>query len=231
MKRIMDGLACKPFGGGKFKAVVLDECHMLSKSAWNSLLKDVEEPPKHVYWFFCTTELAKVPKTIKTRCLAFDLKSVSEKDLAALVKYVADKEAIKLPADVSDMICTEAMGSPRQALVNLEACREAKDKKEAATLLKVALEGDSIRELCQFLLKGGSWMKCAGILAKLAEENPESIRIVVCNYMAAVIRNARSDKDACSTLSILQAFSTPYNAAEQMAPLYLSVGQVLFRSE
>lgn len=217
-----------PLGGGGKKALILDECHMLSKQAWNSLLKITEEPPKHAYFFFCTTEPGKVINTIKTRCASFTLDLLSENELHKVLERVSKKEEIKLPIGVADVIVKEANGSPRQLLVNLEAARDATDKKEASQLLHSAVESDATIELCRFLVKGGTWMKAMAIVEKLKTENPESVRIVVSNYVASATKNSKSDKDACRFLSILEAFSQPYNSSDKIAPLLLSIGRVLF---
>lgn len=230
MRQVAQNLHFTPMGGSDTRVVIVDEAHMLSKSAWNSLLKVLEEPPAHVYWFLCTTEPGKVPRTVMTRCASFTLKLVPEKSLKDLLSRVCEKEGIKLVDGVDDLVVKEADGSPRQLLVNLAAVVTATDKREAAELLKAALESDATRELCQFLLNGGSWLRAMGIVNKLAEENPESVRIVVMNYMASVLKGAKSDKEAIHVLSVMDAFCHPYNSSERLAPLLLSVGRVLLGS-
>src|ERR1700693_1721293 len=97
MRHLLDGLQYKGMEGNGKKAIILDEAHMLSKSAWNSILKELEEPPPHVYWFICTTEVNKVPMTIQTRCHPYTLKDVGYNDLCDLIEYVAGEEHITLP--------------------------------------------------------------------------------------------------------------------------------------
>jgi DNA polymerase III gamma/tau subunit len=228
MRQLQDGLQYRPFGKSTQKAFILDECHRLSRQAWDSLLKVIEEPPDHVTWFLCTTEVNKVPNTIKTRCAAFTLKPVEGKYLGELLDRICDKEKLDLPDDVGDLIIKEAKGSPRQMLVNLALCRDTKTKKQAADILRTALQSDPTLELCRFLMAGGSWTKAAAILAKLEGENPEGVRILVVNYVAAALRNAKGEKEARFMLGILEFFSEPYNSSENMAPLLLSVGRVLY---
>lgn len=218
----------QPFGKSETRVVIVDECHMLSKSAWTSLLKATEEPPTHVYWFFCTTDVGKVPAAVKTRAHPVSLKLVADKELGTLYDKVCKVEGIKLPGDVGDLIINQAKGSPRQMLVNLEACRDATSKKEAAELLRTALESDATIELCRYLADGkGSWGKGVTILGKLAEENPEGVRIIVANYFAKAAMGAKSDREALHFLSILDAFAVPYTVTDQLAPLLLSVGRVV----
>lgn len=229
MRQIQEIVQYRPFGGSGMRAIVIDECHRLSGNAWDSLLKILEEPPKHVLWFFCTTNPAKIPKTVKTRGAHFELKAVSDKDLTALLEDVEAKEKIRLPDDVFELLVTEAKGSPRQLLSNMAVARTAKDKKEAAALLKTAVEDDKTLELCRFIANGnGSWDKCMLLLKKLEGENPESIRIVVSKYLAACAKGAKNDKGALAFLGKLEAFSVPYNGADDQSQLILSIGRALF---
>ncbi len=229
MRAIQEMLRYKPLGQGSKRAIVLDECHSLSKNAWQSLLKITEEPPEHAFWFFCTTEPSRVPDTIKTRATSYTLRDVSYDDLTKLYKRVQQAERLSgiLP-DVTDTIIKEAHGSPRQLLVNLELCRNAQSRKEANELLYAAEQSEATIELCRFLIKGGSWTKGMGLLEQLDGENPESIRIIVANYMAKVAKGAKSDREACHALGILDAFSQHFNQSDKLAPLITAVGRVLF---
>lgn len=231
MRAVAEAIQYKPFGARPGKAIIIDECHGLSKQAWDSLLAVVEEPPKNVLWFFCTTDPRKVPTTLKTRCMWLALKALPDKQIGTLIDEVMDAEGITMLDDVVDLCIREAKGSPRQALVNIATCLGVKSKKEAAELLQHALESDATIELCRFLMRPGSWGKAQAIVSKLAEQQPESIRIVICNYFGAVLKNARSDKDAIAALGVLGYFCNSYNQAEGFAPLWLSIGNVLFSSK
>ncbi len=230
MRVITNGLDYRAFGKSGNRAIIVDECHRLSKNSWDLLLKPIEEPPPHVFWFFCTTELGKVPAAIKTRCSSFELKPVPDKELSDLIYDVIDTEKSKVPDSIVDLIVGEANGSPRQALTNLGLVHNITDKRIAAETLKSAIDSDAILGLCQFLAKGGrgSWAKAMALVGNLENENPESVRIVVCNYMGKVIRNAKSDDAACAILPVLEAFSTPFNASEGIAPLMIAIARAVF---
>lgn len=228
MRQVQETCRYKPFGAAETRAVIIDECHMLSKQAWNSLLKITEEPPAHVVFFFCTTEPAKVPPTIKTRAASFTLKPVEDKQLRILFDKVCEKEKLDVAEDIGDLIISEAHGSPRQMLVNLAMCKDCETKKSAASLLRTIIEGDTTLELCRFLVKGGSWRMAMSIVEKLEDTNPESVRIVVCNYLGSVLKGATSDDKAVRALNMLEQFSKPYNQSEGIAPLLLSIGQCLY---
>ena len=229
MRNVQEILRYRPFGNSGMRAIILDEAHSLSKQAFDSLLKTLEEPPAHVVWCFCTTNPSKIPKTLQTRCAKFELKEVSTDDLAELYGIVCDEEKIDLPSEVGALLVKEAKGSPRQLLSNLVVARTARNKKEAAELLKTVNETDASLALCQFIVDGnGSWTKCMGLLNKLEGENPESIRIMILNYLAACLKNAKSDDAAVIFVQKLDAFSNSYVGFEGMAPLLLSIGRALF---
>ena len=82
----------RPFGKAAIKSFIIEECHQLSKSAWNSLLLHLEEPPPWVRILLCTTEPNKVPETVKTRCARYELKPVSRQLLFDLVQRIAKLE-------------------------------------------------------------------------------------------------------------------------------------------
>lgn len=228
MRRVAEAIRWRPLGKTTHRAFIIDECHGLSKNAWDSLLKVVEEPPKHALWFFCTTDPRKLPATLKTRVTWCNLALVDDAKIRELVDEIIGLEKIKMSDDVRDLVVKQAMGSPRQALVNLASCDGVKDRKEAAHILETVLESDGTIALCRFLLQPGSWHKAMAILGKIDGESPEGVRIVVANYMAAVLKGTTNDKKACQVLSILDAFATPYNQAEGNAPLFVSIGRVLY---
>lgn len=229
MREIKATLKYRPFGKSSVRAVVIDEAHRLSKQAWDSLLKDTEEPPEHVYWFLCTTEPSKVPVTIRTRFSSFTLKPVGERDMQKIIEVVCKGEKIKLDETVRDVIIREAMGSPRQALNYLAICYDAKSRKDAAARISSAGESDAVRELCQYLMKPNTtWQGFMAILEKLDGENPEGVRIVVSNYVASVLKKAKSPKEVTYLLGILDAFSVPYASYENLAPLMLSIGRAMY---
>jgi len=98
------------------KVYIIDEVHMLSKGAFNALLKTLEEPPPHVVFMFATTEPHKVPQTILSRCQRYDFHRVGTHTLVDHLKVISDKEGIKLPEGALRVIAREADGSVRDAL-------------------------------------------------------------------------------------------------------------------
>jgi DNA polymerase III subunit gamma/tau len=101
---------------GTYKIYVIDEVHMLSKSAFNALLKTLEEPPPHVVFIFATTEANKLPHTILSRVQRFDFKRISEQHIRERLEYICGKEAIKPEREALEAIARKADGSMRDAL-------------------------------------------------------------------------------------------------------------------
>lgn len=103
-----------------YKVYILDEVHMLSKSAWNAFLKTLEEPPAYAVFILATTELDRVPETVQSRCQVFEFKKPTRKALAELIKEVAKKEGYAIDASGSELIALLAEGSYRDALSVLQ---------------------------------------------------------------------------------------------------------------
>jgi DNA polymerase III gamma/tau subunit len=229
MRNLQDILQYRPFGGSGMRSVTIDECHGLSSKAWDSLLKILEEPPAHIVWSFCTTNPAKIPAAVKSRCAKFELKLVDDKMLLELFDWVCEQEKFKITDEVADLIIKEAKGSPRQMLSNLVVARAARTRKEAADLLRSVVESDASLALCRYIVDGnGSWTKCMALLDKLEGENAESIRIMIVNYLGACLKKAKNDTEAVTFMGKLDAFSQTYQGFEGQAPLLLSIGRALF---
>lgn len=228
MRGIQEIAHYRPLGKSAWRALVLDECHRLSGQAWDSLLKALEEPPPCVAWFLCTTDPRKVPQTIKTRCTAITLSSVSDADLRKLLQRVTAAEKMSVARDVLDAVVSEAGGSARQMLQNLSLCRDVRDRREAMTLLRSARESDGVAELGKFLLSGGSWAQAMLLLSKLADESPESVRIAVCNYLGGALRGAKSDRQACAVLTRIEPFAAPFPPGTEKAALAVAIGRAMY---
>lgn len=113
----------------KYKVYIIDEVHMLSDSAFNALLKTLEEPPEYMIFILATTEVHKLPQTILSRCLRFDFKLVSEKDLIELITNILNKEKIAYEERALPLIARAGQGSVRDTLSILDAiCAMAGDK-------------------------------------------------------------------------------------------------------
>ena len=113
---------------GRFKIYIIDEVHMLSKAAFNALLKVMEEPPSHVKFILATTEPEKVLPTILSRCQRFDFRNIPTKEIAAHLKHVASEEGIDADADALLAVSKAGAGSMRDALSLLDRLLSVGDK-------------------------------------------------------------------------------------------------------
>ena len=228
MRAVTAGLFYKPLGEGAVKAIIVDECHALSKQAWQALLKMLEEPPAWVFWFLCTSESARVPETIRTRCTRYDLKPVPIPVLGDLLETIVEREKLsQVDGRLIDLCAKEANGSPRQAITNLTLCSGAKTYAEAQELLRSATESEEAVTLARALVKGAGWGEVQQLLNGLKEVNPESIRHVIRAYVSAVVLNAKSEQAAGRGIEILDSFDTPFNSADGISPVLLACGRVL----
>lgn len=119
IREILDGVRYKPTNA-RYKVYIIDEVHMLSKNAFNALLKTLEEPPSHVIFIFATTEIRKVPITVLSRCQRFDLQRLSVDTLVNHFKNIIQKENLKADDEALHIIAKAADGSCRDGLSLLD---------------------------------------------------------------------------------------------------------------
>ena len=115
----------------KFKVYIIDEVHMLSKGAFNALLKTIEEPPAHVIFLFATTEVEKIPATIISRCQRYEFRRIPANDIVKRLRDVSDKTGIKIEDDALKLIASRSDGALRDALSLLDQISHVSADKEA----------------------------------------------------------------------------------------------------
>ncbi len=199
MRDLIDSVQYAPTNA-RYKVYIIDEVHMLSKSAFNAILKTLEEPPPHVKFIFATTELRKIPITIISRCQKFDLKRVEIVELAAHLVNVSNKENIALAEECATLIASAAEGSVRDALslldqaiamgtdaagtvtITADSIRDMlglADKTQLFTLLKLIFAGDMNAALEQAKTLHGQGADPAMLLADLLDITHYLTRITV----------------------------------------------------
>ena len=158
IREIIDNVKYKPVIG-KYKIFIIDEVHMLSKSAFNALLKTLEEPPEHVKFIFATTEVKKIPITVLSRCQRFDLLRIENKVLTEHLLNIVSKEKIDIDKDAVALIVRAADGSIRDGLSLLDQAITNQnikiDSKSIITMLGLA-EREKIFDLLEKILEGDS---------------------------------------------------------------------------
>ena len=165
---------------GRYKVYILDEAHQLTDAAFNALLKLIEEPPPHLVFVFCTTDLAKMPATVRSRCQTFVFSRPRLPDLIRKLRRIADAEQIDVPDAALAMIARGARGAYRDAestLDQLGAATEGQITVQAVLELLGAVEEEALFRLCDLVVDRDT----AGALQfieELAEQGQDLTRLV-----------------------------------------------------
>ncbi|WP_141736328.1 DNA polymerase III subunit gamma/tau [Oligoflexus tunisiensis] len=172
-----------------YKIYIIDEVHMLSISAFNALLKTLEEPPQHVVFIFATTELHKVPETIQSRCQTFHLQKISRPVIADRVRSILTAEGIPFDEAALALVAREGRGSMRDALtmldqaiavgggeVSLEALKNMVGSSSQALPVLELLDGLLRKDATQILEVIGRWDQEGLAMSTLVEETAKACR-------------------------------------------------------
>ena len=179
----------------KKRVYIIDEVHMLSISAFNALLKIIEEPPEHLLFILATTELHKVPATILSRCQRFSFRRISQEDIAARLQYVAYREDIDLDQSAARVLARLADGGMRDGLSLLDQCASATTGELTAEKVYSCLGIAGIRE-------------CSAMMAAIADHDTKLVlKLLNESYAQGKDMGALLDELACLTrdLMVLQA--------------------------
>lgn len=166
---------------GKYKIYIIDEVHMLSNTAFNSLLKTLEEPPENVIFILATTEVHKVLDTIKSRCQRFDFRRITTDDIVKHLRYIADKEKIKITDDALFTIAKNSAGGMRDSIALLDQLSVLGGKDEITTddinKLLGRISFDILTELSEAIISS-SPQKGVEILEKIYNSGNEPVQIL-----------------------------------------------------
>lgn len=172
----------------KYKVYIIDEVHMLSTSAFNALLKTMEEPPEHVIFILATTEVQKVPATILSRCQRYDFQRITATDIAGRLLYVAGEEKIDLDPNAAELIGRLADGAMRDALSILDTCAGVSNTVDEALVRRMAGVTDRqyLFEISDAIAKGDS-VTALQEIAQLRQQSVDMRRL--CMELAGHYRN------------------------------------------
>lgn len=187
VRAIRDETSYVPSQGRK-KVYIIDEVHMLSASAFNALLKTLEEPPSHVVFILATTEIQKMPATILSRCQRYDFGRIRPQDIAQRILYIAGEEQIGLTPGAAELIARLADGALRDALSILDTCAGASHQVDEETVRRMAGVTDKsyLFRLSDAVRQG----KTVAALSELAELRQQSVDMKrLCEELLAHYRN------------------------------------------
>ncbi len=229
MRELVDFGQHRAFGGNGRRLVIIDECHTLSKQAWQAALKLLEEPPPHLFIALCTTESAKVPETIVTRCYPVILKSLHLEDIDLLLEVVCGFEQWQVPNDVLAEIKQVSGGSPRKALSTLQACFSAKSRDEVRRIVQIQDAADPLIAIVQHLMSGKrSWVLIKKELARVEDDKWEGAITAVGRYLAACMAREDNDKSARKMWEFLDALLFPSQTFDDKVRFISAVGKMLW---
>lgn len=168
IREIIDSVAYRA-ASARYKIYIIDEVHMLSTSAFNALLKTLEEPPAHVKFIFATTEIRKVPVTVLSRCQRFDLRRIEPEDMMAMIRRIAAAEGAQIADDALALIIRAAEGSARDATSLLDQAISHGAGETSADQVRAMLglaDRGRVLDLFDLILKGDA----AGALTELGTQ-------------------------------------------------------------
>lgn len=182
----------------KMRVYIIDEVHMLSISAFNALLKIIEEPPEHLLFILATTELHKVPATILSRCQRFAFRRISQEDIASRLQYVAYQENIDLDDSAARILARLADGGMRDGLSLLDQCASATDGELTAERVYRCLGIAGIQE-------------CGTLMRHIAEHNSRNALSVLNRlYAEGKDMGALLDELVCLTRDLMIYKTAPH---------------------
>lgn len=189
IRRVIEAAYYKP-ASARYKIQIIDEVHMLTKQAFNALLKTLEEPPEYTKFIFATTELNRVPDTIISRCVRFDLKRFNRETLVSLLSKTCQQESIRFEEDAIGLLAIAANGSARDAQSLLERAISLSNGNLQTYVIRDMLgltgHADTIEMLTGIIQ--GQTQSILGLFAKLYENGgePDQILSSLCDLVHTI---------------------------------------------
>ncbi len=199
----------------KFRIYIIDEVHMLSTSAFNALLKIMEEPPPYVKFILATTEIHKVPATIISRCQRYDFRRIQQKDLVSRLLYIAEQEHISLETSAAELMARLSDGGMRDAISLLDRCSAYGETITVQMTAEAA--GTAGREYLIQILEKMQQKDVSGILEIIAQlhENSKDLQRL-CEELILMQRDVLLLK-AAGDISLLHCMADEVPALQKLA--------------
>jgi len=167
IREIRDRVVLQPVEG-RYKVYILDEAHQLTDAAWNALLKLIEEPPPHLVFVFCTTDLSKVLPTVRSRCQTFVFQRPRLQDLVKVLRQIADAEGVDAPDQALALVARSGRGAYRDAVSTLDQLASATGNQvtvQSVLELLGTVEEEALFRICDLVIDRDT----AGVLTYLEE--------------------------------------------------------------
>lgn len=209
-RQLRSTMKTKPMKGG-VKVWILDEVALLGRGgasekneAQSALLKALEEPPKHCYFFLCTTDPQNVLNTIKSRCIQYSVSTLAPKQIVDMLNEIADKEGVTLPKKVGMQIARDCLGHARDALKIMQRIMHMEEEEMLSSAAEEAEKRQEAIRLIRAFGQKTSWKKIAEIVKGLTEK-PETLRRGIRTYYKNVLLNGGE-----WAYIVLDVFKQPY---------------------
>lgn len=189
IRALRDGVSTLPMES-PYKVYILDEAHMLSKSAFNALLKTLEEPPAHVIFMLATTELEKIPDTVLSRCEVYTLERPTRNTLSGVVQNIAKKEGYAISGEAAEVLGMLGDGSFRDTLSLLQQVMTATEGKKIALENVAAVTGAPSHVHVQKVLTALMQGNPSSVLTELSHLRTQHINVLV--FMQLLVDTIRA---------------------------------------
>jgi len=221
IRSLIDAVGLVPMVGKK-KIYIIDEVHMLSKSAFNALLKTLEEPPEHIMFILATTDAHKIPKTILSRVQTFAFRLISPSDIAKHLRFISDKEKITITDEALDILAEQGKGSFRDSISLLDQIASI-DKEITAETLQKRL-GLASNEAIEIILQSFLTADLATIVKTLNQtlENGAEPSVFASQIIDSILNNPRYYSNA-ELLQMIDKISEVSISAHPKAKLFVAL--------
>jgi DNA polymerase-3 subunit gamma/tau len=194
----------------KTKVYIIDEVHMLTKEAFNALLKTLEEPPNHAYFVLATTEAHKIPETIISRCQQFSFSRINVADISRRLQEIADNEGATYEKDALDLIAKLSAGGLRDAIGLLEQMMTAGEVTTEKVSISLGLTGsEHLEKFFQYLLERKA-LKAIELLSQIkamGKSTPQFLREIISHFREQMLINLGNSKDTQIILGFIEIFT------------------------
>lgn len=214
MRDLVESAALRPLSGAHRRMIIVDECHVISKPGWQVLLKTLEEPPDHLFFALCTTEISKVPETIVTRCYHAQLRPLRTAEMEGFLGVIAELEQWNIVPEVLSVIVRESTGQPRKGLSLLQAAHSALAADEAMRIIAMSAEKNNIIDLVKLFISGAAtWESVNESLCRIEPDEWGDAGLIACRYVAGVMARTKkqSQIQVCMMIISTLASSSPFD--------------------
>ena len=230
MRKVVELGSYMSLAGSGTRMIIIDECHTLSKPAWQALLKILEEPPPWLYFALCTTQLDKVPDTVMQRCYHVPLRSLPASEIQTMLEAIIDIEEWKVDPDVFMLVIESAAGSMRKAISIMQSVWDAPSREEASRIISLTEASEPVLALAKYLVSGGpyKWDKAQALIEAVGDEDWDGAYMAIGRYIAGAMAKAKKHESARAQWELLEALTFPVNTLDRKVAFFTALGKIIF---